>query len=103
MLTHLRACFDANRALYTSHAWREMRAEEFGPISEQEVYEIVASGEIKDYPDDQPYPSMLIFGYTRLRRPLHVVCAYNDEDDMAIVITAYQPDPTRWVNYRGRL
>ena len=99
----LKACFAADRALYTSHARKEMRIEEFGPISEQEVCEAITSGEsIEDYPDDQPYPSALILGYTRLRRPLHVVCAHSSEDDIAIVITVYQPDPARWVDYRRR-
>jgi hypothetical protein len=103
MLARLKACLAADRLLYTSHARKEMRAEEFGPINEQEVYETVASGKvIEDYPDDQPYPSVLILGYTVSLRPLHVVCAYNDEDDMAIVITVYQPDPSRWVDFRRR-
>jgi len=26
---------------------------------------------------------------------LHVVCAYSDEDNLAIVITVYQPDPEK--------
>jgi len=96
----LKACFAAERALYTSHARKEMRIEEFGPISEQEVCEAITSGEsIEDYSDD---PSALILGYTRLRRPLHVVCAHSSEDDIAIVITVYQPDPARWVDYRRR-
>ena len=103
MLDRLKASLAADRLLYTSHARKEMRTEEFGPISEQEVYEAVTSGEvIEDYPDDQPYPSVLIFGYTELSRPLHVVCAYDDEDDMAIMVTAYQPDPSRWVDFRRR-
>jgi hypothetical protein len=32
-------------------------------------------------------------------RPLHVVCAYSAEDDLVIVITSYQPDPRKWVDY----
>jgi len=103
VLDRLKACFAADRLLYTSHARKEMRTEEFGPISEQEVHEAVTSGEvIEDYPDDQPYPSALVFGYTESSRPLHVVCAYDDEDDMTIVITSYQPDPSRWVDFRRR-
>ncbi len=80
-----------------------MHREEFGSISDEKVGETISSSEIiEEYPDDQPYPSVLILGYTRLRRPLHVVCAYNGEDDTAIVITAYQPDPARWVDNRRR-
>lgn len=103
MLARLIACFNAGRVLYTFHARQEMRTEEFGPISDEQVGEVIASGEIiQEYPDDQPYPSVLIFGYTSLRRPLHIVCAYDDQDDLAIVITVYQPDPARWVDYKRR-
>ena len=29
-------------------------------------------------------------------RPLHVVVAYNAQDDEAIIITAYEPDAAQW-------
>ncbi|MBI3950172.1 MAG: DUF4258 domain-containing protein [Acidobacteria bacterium] len=78
-----------------------MRAEEFGLITDQEVYEAICTGEvIETYPDDTPYPSVLIFGMTDADRPLHVVCAYDGEDDQAVIITVYNPYPTRWEDYR---
>ncbi len=80
-----------------------MRDEEFGSIADQEVYEAVCSGEtINIYPDDKPYPSALIFGVTTAQRPLHIVCAYDKDDDYAVVITVYQPDPDQWEEYRRR-
>jgi hypothetical protein len=80
-----------------------MRAEEFGSISDQEIYEAVCNGEvIEEYPDDAPYPSVLIFGTTSNSRPLHAVCAYNNEDSEAVIVTVYQPDPNRWEDYRRR-
>jgi hypothetical protein len=80
-----------------------MRLEEFGPIREQEVFEAIQSGEIiEDYPNDEPYPSTLVYGHTTADRPLHVVCAYADDDDLAIVITVYEPDPAQWVNFVRR-
>lgn len=76
MLDRLQTCFKANRVLYTQHARDEMRFEEFGSIGEQEVYEAVCSGEIiEDYPDDEPYPSALVCGFTANARPIHAVCA----------------------------
>jgi len=42
---------------------------------------------VKEYPDDKPYPSILIFGKTNRERPLHIVCAYDSEEDHTIVIT----------------
>jgi hypothetical protein len=99
----IRRCFDADQVLYSGHARREMRFEEFGPILDQEVYEAICNGEvIESYPDDTPYPSVLIFGRTSAQRPLHAVCAYRQEDDWAVIITVYQPDPNRWHDYRRR-
>jgi len=103
MLNRLQACFATSRVLYTRHARNEMRLEEFGPIYEQEVFEAVQSGKvIEDYPDDEPYPSMLVYGRTTTGRAIHVVCAYADEDDLAIVITVYEPDPARWLDFERR-
>jgi len=89
--------------LYTSHARKEMHEEEFGLIKEQEVYEAVLDGEvIEDYSDDKPHPSILIYGNSTRDKPLHIVCAYSNEDDMTIVVTVYQPDPYLWDEYRRR-
>ncbi len=67
-------------------------------ISNQEVLKVMQEGEvIEEYPDDKPYPSMLILGFVG-RRPIHVVLAVNEEENMGIVITAYQPNPLLWEN-----
>lgn len=80
-----------------------MRTDEFGPISDGEVYEAVSAGEvIESYPDDTPFPSVLIFGSTGANRPLHIVCAYDGQDDQAVIVTVYQPDPTLWEEHRRR-
>ena len=103
MLKHLRACFAADCVLYTRHARDEMRQEEFGPIHEQEVFEAIRSGKIiENYPDDEPYPCALVYGRTTAGRPIHAVCAYAEDDDVAIVITVYEPDPARWVDLERR-
>jgi hypothetical protein len=80
-----------------------MQEEEFGHITDQEVYEAICTGEVIElYPEDTPYPSVLIFGITDAKRPLHMVCAYNSGDDQVVVVTVYQPDPNRWEDYRRR-
>lgn len=95
--------FESDTVLYTRHAKIEMETEEFGRILDNEVYEAVCNGEvIEEYPDDRPYPSFLIFGKTAVARPLHIVCAYNANEDMAIVITVYQPDPELWIDFKRR-
>lgn len=103
MLDSIRKCFFTDRALYTSHAKREMLGEEYGVIMDSEVFEAIQKGEIiEGYPDDEPYPSILVLGKTAQGRNIHVVCAYSEVDQLAIVITVYEPDPSRWINGRLR-
>lgn len=60
--------------------------------------EAIQSGKIKEnYPEDKPYPSNLYLGWQRIG-PLSVVVAENKEDHGKIIVTAYQPNPTRWAN-----
>ena len=80
---------------------KEMRSDAFGTISENEVREAVLSGQIiNEYPEDKPYPSVLILGFTRNRRPIHVVAAHEPEEDRAVVVTAYEPTPELWYDLR---
>lgn len=80
-----------------------MEMEESGEIAVQEVFEAVSNAKIiENYPEDEPYPSCLIYGRTTRDRPLHLVCAYSVDDDMTIVITAYQPDPEHWIDFERR-
>lgn len=81
-----------------------MRFEERGPIREHEVFEAAVASEIlESYEHDEPYPSVLLFGRTVENRPIHVVCAYESQEDQAIVITVYEPDPNRWEDFRRRV
>ena len=67
-------------------------------IAEEEVRRILSEGdEIAKYPEDQPYASRLLLGWYG-DCPLHVVCAYNPQDDEQIVITVYEPDPALWID-----
>ena len=104
MLQAIQVCFQENRLLYTQHARHEMVTEEFGQITEEEVFQAVQNGEvIESYEYDTPYPSVLIFGETVFGRPIHAVIAYSEEDNLAIVVTVYEPDPARWINHRRRI
>ena len=74
-----------------------MDTEPLGRIGVEEILAVLDSGEIiEEYREDIPYPSCLILGRTQPGRPLHVVCAPVPEEGRLIIITAYQPDPTRW-------
>jgi hypothetical protein len=73
MLKEIQDCFRSERILFTRHARDEMEDEEFGEIREKEVFEAVESGKvIETYPEDEPYPTCLIYGRTFGGRPLHV-------------------------------
>lgn len=99
----IRERFEAGAVLYTSHARLEMREEEFGPVTDQELYEAMRGSEVlAEYPDDKPYPSVLVFGKTEAGRPIHAVCAYVAEEQVIVVVTVYQPDPRLWEDYRRR-
>lgn len=104
MLAKVRKCVSLNRLLYSRHAREEMESEELGLIREQEVFEALTQGKIvENYPEDEPYPSCLIFGRTLQNRPLHVVCSYAEEDDTVIIITVYEPNAARWAGFERRL
>jgi len=80
-----------------------MVEEPLGVIADQEVFSAACAAEvIETYPDDKPYPSVLILGRTTLGRPLHFVCAYDKDQDRVVLVTIYQPDPSLWLDNRRR-
>jgi hypothetical protein len=58
---------------------------------------LVTGEVIADYPEDTPYPSVLILAIVA-RRPLHVVTARDGSTGHCYVITVYVPDPALWVS-----
>lgn len=65
-------------------------------ISMDDVRQALTAGEvIEEYPDDTPYPSRLVLGWSGAR-PLHVAVADTPDAQETIVITVYEPDPGRW-------
>jgi hypothetical protein len=78
---------------YTNHAVKQMFQRN---ISTKDIENVLHNGEVlKDYPDDKPLPSQLLFLKIG-SRPLHVVCSFNDETKTAIVITTYEPTLDIW-------
>jgi hypothetical protein len=72
-------------------------------ISVSDVLHVLAFGEqIEQYPDDTPFPSVLMVAWVR-ERPLHVVAARDAANDVTYVVTAYQPDSSEWdADFRQR-
>ena len=103
LLDSIKKCFQRGQVYYSQHARNEMLREEFGRIWEQEVYEAIQNGEIIEaYPEDKPFPSFLVLGKTSSGRPLHLVVAFDEETETSIIITVYQPDPQKWINFKQR-
>ena len=76
------------------YEWRRHTLERLAErgLAQGDIIEVLMEGEeIEDYPDDTPYSSALFFAKV-LDSPLHVVAAFDDENDWAYIITAYVPD-----------
>jgi hypothetical protein len=90
----------ANRIRITDYADEEALADR---LSYDEIFFSVLQGEvIEDYPGDKPFPSCLVHGETFRGEPVHSVWAYNKENQWAVLITVYRPDPERRVDWRTR-
>ena len=65
MLKQIQERFRSGRIMYTKHAKDEMEGDESGEIRDQDIDEAVVNGKIIEaYPDDEPYPSCLVYGNT---------------------------------------
>ncbi len=61
-----------------------------------EVLTALRAGDvIETYPDDLPYPSVLLLGSTATG-PIHLVVAADSENKRGIIVTVYRPDPLEW-------
>ena len=78
---------------FSEHVFNRMAERGFSPDT---IKSVIENGTvIKSYPDDTPYPSRLILGFDG-ERPVHVVSAYNSENDTEYIITVYEPDTLKW-------
>jgi hypothetical protein len=65
-------------------------------IPPEAVIQAIASGEvIAAYPDDTPYPSVLLLG-SHAGEPIHAVVVQDVATGDCQVITVYRPDPKLW-------
>lgn len=63
-------------------------------INTNDIQFLFKTGEIiEQYPDDTPFPSCLILGYSG-ERALHVVASI--DEGLIYIITAYAPNPEKW-------
>ena len=81
------------RLVFRKHA--AMRMLQRG-IRDDDVEAALASGEvIEEYPEDYPFASRLVLGWSG-PRPLHVVASDAPDEDVTYIITTYEPDPNEW-------
>lgn len=82
-----------NGFIFSSHAVNAMITRN---ILVEDVIGVVEYGEIiAAYPNDKPYPSMLILNFIN-GKAIHAVVAKNLTTDECILITCYLPDPKLW-------
>jgi hypothetical protein len=89
------------KLVFSAHAIKRMIQR---GITDADVASVLAAGEIiESYPDDTPYPSVLLLGFVA-GRAMHVVAADRPDAAETIVITVYQPDRTLWdATFRKRI
>ncbi len=94
---HLKQLFLRDAFIISNHARIRMFQRN---ISTEDIRQVIAHVElIEDYPEDEPCPSALFFGFTG-RSPCHVVVSQCE--DHARVITVYIPEKDKWIDHRIR-
>lgn len=88
----LQEYYSHDRIIVSIHAQERLRQR---GIRQKDIRNCIITGEIiEQYPDDFPFPSCLIFGYTIDNKILHVVAS--DEGSMSRIITAYFPSTNKF-------
>jgi hypothetical protein len=65
-------------------------------ISPEMIADLLHAGEvIATYPEDRPYPSVLLLGFAQ-KQPVHAVVARDPESGACYMVTVYRPDPLLW-------
>ena len=68
-------------------------------IKSDELFEALASGYvIEQYPEDYPFRSCLMLGFSAGERPLHAVVSIDEKELYVWIITVYQPNILDWKN-----
>ena len=88
----LRKYYEQDRIIISIHAQERLRQR---GIKQKDIRKCIIAGEIiEQYPDDFPFPSCLIFGYSENGGVIHVVVS--DEGTLGRIITAYIPNTEKF-------
>jgi len=99
-LEPIRGAIAEGRLTWQQHALQRLAERN---LCREDVVQAILGGEvIEDYPQDYPLPSALVL-CRAVSGPVHVVVAYDAEDQRAYVITVYVPSEQRFTDdYRRR-
>ena len=99
----VRALVTAGEVRVSEHGYEEIVSD---GILIRDILSGVAEGiVVEDYPHYGKGPSVLVLQMDSMSRPVHVVWGIpKGHSKPAVVVTAYRPDPSRWLEgYRERL
>jgi hypothetical protein len=66
-------------------------------IKINEIEEVIDNSQIiTKYEDDKPLKSYLLLGFTKAKRPLHVIIAIDEIEKYIWIISVYEPDRKKW-------
>lgn len=91
---------DCSSVHYSRHAIERMFQRGLAP---EAIAAVLQSGEvIASYPEDTPWPSVLLLGSVQ-DSPVHVVVGRDPATNACYVVTVYRPDPQLWkTDYKTR-
>jgi hypothetical protein len=94
-LERIRSLVVAGQYKITDHAYRELNNDRL--IAGDVVSGLQDAVVVETYPDYHKGPSILVLQYDRDGEPVHALWGLaKDTDAPVYLVTAYQPDPTRW-------
>lgn len=91
---------NVRRIMFSQHAFIRMFERGISPAA---VKRGVRTGEsIESYPDDQPFPSVLLLHF-EAGRALHIVAGVDETEAACYIVTVYWPEPGLWsADFRTR-
>jgi hypothetical protein len=86
--------------VFRIHATRRMFERD---ISEDELMSVLLNGQIiETYPNDKPFPSVLVNGISNKGKTIHVVISKDIESKRLYIVTVYVPNSSKWTENFSR-
>jgi hypothetical protein len=95
-LERVRLLVSLGEVRVSAHAYDELVDD--GIFADEAITGVATALMVEDYPDAPKGPSVLALQRDREDRPIHVVWGIpRGQTTPAVLITAYRPDPARWL------